>query len=63
VSVELQLGLGDEDNGLLADAGRSWASWAGRFPRLSGIGGVGSLRCCRAATGTASQNRQAATGT
>jgi hypothetical protein len=45
VSVELQLGLGDEDNGLLADAGQSWASWAGRFPRLSGIGGVGSLRC------------------
>jgi hypothetical protein len=45
VSVELQLGLGDEDNGLLADAGQSWASWAGRFPRLYGIGGVGSLRC------------------
>jgi hypothetical protein len=44
VSVEQQLGLRDEDNGLLAHAGPNWASWADRFPCLSGIGGVGSLR-------------------
>jgi hypothetical protein len=44
VSVETQLGLHDEGNGLLADAGQNWASWTDRFPCLSGIGGVGSLR-------------------
>jgi hypothetical protein len=44
VSVQTQLGLHDEGNGLLAHAGQDWASWAGRFPCLLGIGGVGSLR-------------------
>ena len=44
MSVETQLGLHDEGNGLLAHAGQNWASWADRFPCLSGIGGVGSLR-------------------
>jgi hypothetical protein len=44
VSVELQLGVRDEDNGPLARAGQNWASWADRFPCLSDIGGVGSLR-------------------
>jgi hypothetical protein len=45
VSVELQLGLRNENNGLLAHAGQNWASWADRFPCLSSVGGVGSLRC------------------
>jgi hypothetical protein len=44
VSVEKQLGLHDEGNGLLAHAGQNWASWKDRFPCLSGIGGAGSLR-------------------
>jgi hypothetical protein len=44
VSVQTQLGLYDEDNGLLAHAGQNWASWIDRFPCLSGIGGVESLR-------------------
>jgi hypothetical protein len=44
VSVETQLGLREQDNGLLAYAGQNWASWADRFPCLSGTGGVGSLR-------------------
>ena len=44
MSVQTQLGLHDEGNGLLAHAGQDWASWAGRFPCLLGIGGVGSLR-------------------
>jgi hypothetical protein len=46
VSVQTQLGLQDEDTGLLAHAGQNWASWADRFPCLSGVGGVGSLRVC-----------------
>jgi hypothetical protein len=44
VSVETQLGLHDEGNGLLTHARQNWASWADRFACLSGIGGVGSLR-------------------
>jgi hypothetical protein len=44
VSVETQLGLHDEGNGLLVHAGQNWASWVDRFPCLLGIGGVGSLR-------------------
>ena len=36
VSVETQLGLREQDNGLLAYAGQNWASWADRFPCLSG---------------------------
>src|SRR5687768_14725463 len=39
VSVQTQLGLHDEGNGLLAHAGQNWASWADRFPCLLGIGG------------------------
>jgi hypothetical protein len=37
VSVELQLGLHDEDNELLAHAGQNWASWKDRFPCLSAL--------------------------
>jgi hypothetical protein len=44
VSVEIQLGLHDKDNGLLAHAWQNWTSWTDRFPCLSGIGGVESLR-------------------
>jgi hypothetical protein len=44
VSVQTQLGLNDEGNGLLAQAGQNWESWVDRFPCLLGIGGVGSLR-------------------
>ena len=44
MSVQTQLGLHDEGNGLLAHAGQNWASWADRFPCLWGIGGVASLR-------------------
>lgn len=44
MSVQTQLGLHDEGNGLLARAAQSWASWVDRFPCLLGIGGVGSLR-------------------
>jgi hypothetical protein len=44
VSVETQLGLHDQANGLLAHAEQNWASWTDRFPCMSDIGGVGSLR-------------------
>ena len=44
MSVQTQLGLHDEGNGLLAHAGQNWASWIDRFPCLLGIRGVGSLR-------------------
>jgi hypothetical protein len=44
VSVELQLGLHDEDSGMLAHAGHNWASWADGFPCLSAVVDVGSLR-------------------
>jgi hypothetical protein len=44
VSVELQLGLRNENDGLLALAGQNWASWADRFTCLSDIEGVGSMR-------------------
>jgi hypothetical protein len=44
VSVELQLGLRGENNGMFAHSGRNWGSWTERFPCLSVIGGVESLR-------------------